>query len=58
MEEETAERVDRNDWDRVREDVLELENGATCIDSVVENAYFALVLPEQDGWLWLVQQYP
>ncbi|SDF95750.1 NUDIX domain-containing protein [Blastococcus aurantiacus] len=49
--------VYRNDWIRVREDAFELDDGSTGIYGVVEKADFALVLPEQDGGFWLVEQY-
>ena len=49
--------VYRNDWIRVREDAFELDDGTTGIYGVVEKADFALVLPEQDGGFWLVEQY-
>jgi 8-oxo-dGDP phosphatase len=49
--------VYRNDWIRVREDVVELDDGSSGIYGVVEKADFALVLPEQDGGFWLVEQY-
>ena len=49
--------VYRNDWIRVREDAFELDDGSTGIYGVVEKADFALVVPEQDGGFWLVEQY-
>lgn len=49
--------VYRNDWIRVREDTIELADGSTGLYGVVEKAHFALVIPEQDGGLWLVEQY-
>jgi 8-oxo-dGDP phosphatase len=49
--------VYRNDWIRVREDTFELADGSTGLYGVVEKADFALVLPEQDGGFWLVEQY-
>ncbi len=49
--------VYRNDWIRVREDAFELDDGSTGIYGVVEKADFALVLPEQDGGFWLVEQF-
>jgi 8-oxo-dGTP pyrophosphatase MutT (NUDIX family) len=49
--------VYRNPWIRVREDVLERDDGSTGIYGVVERADFALVIPaEQDGF-WLVEQF-
>jgi 8-oxo-dGTP pyrophosphatase MutT (NUDIX family) len=47
----------RNPWIRVREDVLERDDGSTGLYGVVEKPDFALVLPEQDGGFWLVEQY-
>jgi 8-oxo-dGDP phosphatase len=49
--------VYRNDWIRVREDAFELDDGSPGIYGVVEKSDFALVLPEQDGGFWLVEQY-
>ncbi|SNR61086.1 NUDIX domain-containing protein [Blastococcus mobilis] len=49
--------VYRNDWIHVREDVVELTDGSAGLYGVVEKADFALVLPEQDGGFWLVEQY-
>jgi len=49
--------VYRNDWIRVREDAFELDDGSTGIYGVVEKADFALVMPEEDGGFWLVEQY-
>lgn len=49
--------VYRNDWIRVREDTFALEDGSTGVYGVVEKSDFALVLPEQDGGFWLVEQY-
>jgi 8-oxo-dGDP phosphatase len=49
--------VYRNDWIRVREDTFELDDGSTGIYGVVEKSDFALVLPEQDGGFWLVEQF-
>jgi 8-oxo-dGTP pyrophosphatase MutT (NUDIX family) len=49
--------VYRNPWIRVREDTVELADGSTGLYGVVEKADFALVMPEQDGGFWLVEQY-
>ena len=49
--------VYRNDWIRVREDTIELADGSTGLYGVVEKDDFALVIPEQDGGFWLVEQY-
>jgi 8-oxo-dGTP pyrophosphatase MutT (NUDIX family) len=57
MRTRSSREVYRNDWIRVREDVVELQDGTTGIYGVVEKADFALVVPEQDGGVWLVEQY-
>jgi 8-oxo-dGDP phosphatase len=49
--------VYRNAWIRVREDVLENDDGSAGLYGVVEKPDFAVVLPEQDGGFWLVEQY-
>jgi 8-oxo-dGTP pyrophosphatase MutT (NUDIX family) len=49
--------VYRNDWIRVREDVIERPDGSTGIYGVVERPSFALVLPSEDDGFWLVEQY-
>jgi len=47
----------RNPWTRVREDVIEYDDGSTAVYGVVERPDFALVLPyERDGF-WLVEQF-
>lgn len=47
----------RNPWIRVREDVIEHEDGSTGLYGVVERPDFALVIPRQDDGFWLVEQY-
>jgi 8-oxo-dGTP pyrophosphatase MutT (NUDIX family) len=49
--------VYRNPWIRVREDTVVLADGSTGLYGVVEKADFALVMPQQDGGFWLVEQY-
>ena len=49
--------VYRNPWIRLREDLIELDDGTPGVYSVVERAHFGLVIPvERDGF-WLVEQY-
>jgi 8-oxo-dGTP pyrophosphatase MutT (NUDIX family) len=57
MRTRSSREVYRNAWIRVREDEVELADGSTGLYGVVEKADFALVLPEQDGGFWLVEQY-
>lgn len=47
----------RNPWIRVREDVIEHDDGSTGLYGVVERPDFALVVPRQDDGFWLVEQY-
>jgi 8-oxo-dGTP pyrophosphatase MutT (NUDIX family) len=47
----------RNPWIRVREDVIEHEDGSTGLYGVVERPDFALVIPRQHDGFWLVEQY-
>jgi 8-oxo-dGTP pyrophosphatase MutT (NUDIX family) len=49
--------VYRNDWIRVREDVIERDDGSTGLYGVVEKDDFTLVMPSEDGGFWLVEQY-
>jgi len=49
--------VYRNRWMTVREDTIEHPNGAPGIYSVVEKPDFALIIPIEDGHLYLVEQY-
>jgi 8-oxo-dGTP pyrophosphatase MutT (NUDIX family) len=49
--------VYRNPWTRVREDVLEYDDGSPGLYGVVEKPDFALVLPVEDDGFWLVEQY-
>lgn len=57
MRTRSSREVYRNAWIRVREDEVELADGSTGLYGVVEKADFALVLPEQDGGFWLVEQF-
>jgi 8-oxo-dGTP pyrophosphatase MutT (NUDIX family) len=47
----------RNPWIRVREDVIEHDDGSTGLYGVVERPDFALIIPRQDDGVWLVEQY-
>lgn len=49
--------VYRNPWIRVREDVIERDDGSTGIYGVVEKPDFAIVLPAEREGFWLVEQY-
>jgi 8-oxo-dGTP pyrophosphatase MutT (NUDIX family) len=47
----------RNAWIRVREDVVEHEDGSAGLYGVVERPDFALVIPTERDGFWLVEQY-
>jgi 8-oxo-dGTP pyrophosphatase MutT (NUDIX family) len=47
----------RNPWIRVREDVVELEDGSTGLYGVVERPDFTLVIPAEGQGFWLVEQF-
>ncbi len=49
--------VYRNPWLRVREDVIERDDGSTSIYGVVEKAHFALVLAAERNGFWVVEQF-
>jgi 8-oxo-dGTP pyrophosphatase MutT (NUDIX family) len=49
--------VYRNAWIRVREDRIERPDGSTGIYGVVEKPNFALLLPQENGGFWLVEQF-
>jgi ADP-ribose pyrophosphatase len=49
--------VYRNRWITVREDSIERPDGSPGIYSVVEKPNFALIIPVEDGNLYLVEQY-
>jgi 8-oxo-dGTP pyrophosphatase MutT (NUDIX family) len=49
--------VYRNPWIRVREDVLERDDGSAGLYGVVERDDFGLVIPAERGGFWLVEQY-
>ena len=47
----------RNPWIRVREDVLELDDGSPGLYGVLERPDFALVIPAERDGFWLVEQF-
>jgi len=49
--------VYRNRWIRVREDEILRSNGQKGIYGVVEREDGAIVIPIEDGFIWLVEQY-
>ena len=49
--------VYRNPWLRVREDQIERSNGARGIYGVVDKDDCAIILPIQDGTIYLIEQY-
>jgi 8-oxo-dGTP pyrophosphatase MutT (NUDIX family) len=46
-----------NPWIRVREDVIEREDGSAGLYGVVERPDFALVIAAEDDGFWLVEQF-
>jgi 8-oxo-dGTP pyrophosphatase MutT (NUDIX family) len=46
-----------NPWIRVREDVIEHDDGSAGLYGVVERPDFALVLPAERNGFWLVEQF-
>jgi ADP-ribose pyrophosphatase len=49
--------VYRNAWMTVREDDVRRADGSTGVYGVVDKPDFALVIPQDDSGLWLVEQY-
>lgn len=49
--------VYQNRWIKVREDKIQRLSGAEGLYSVVEKVDFAVILPLQDGYIHLVEQY-
>jgi 8-oxo-dGTP pyrophosphatase MutT (NUDIX family) len=49
--------VYRNAWIRVREDVLERDDGSTGLYGVVERENFGLIIPAERNGFWLVEQF-
>jgi 8-oxo-dGTP pyrophosphatase MutT (NUDIX family) len=47
----------QNPWIRVREDVVEREDGSAGLYGVVERPDFALVIPAERDGFWLVEQF-
>jgi len=46
-----------NAWMTVREDVVTRPDGTTGVYGVVDKPDFALVIPRENGGVWLVEQY-
>lgn len=49
--------VYRNAWMSVREDEIERPDGSAGTYGVVDKPDFALIIPVEEGGLWLVEQY-
>ncbi len=49
--------VYQNRWMRVREDGIERADGTSGIYGVIEKPDFALIIPIEDGHVYLVEQY-
>ncbi len=49
--------VYENKWMRVREDAIERQSGQQGIYSVMEKPDFTVVIPVQDGYVYMVEQY-
>ena len=49
--------VYENKWMRVREDAIERPSGQQGIYSVMEKPDFTVVIPVQDGYVYMVEQY-
>jgi len=49
--------VYRNAWISVREDEVERPDGSTGLYGVVDREDFAVVVPQERGGFWLVEQY-
>ena len=47
----------QNPWFRVREDVIERDDGSAGLYGVVERPDFALVIPAEADGFWLVEQF-
>jgi 8-oxo-dGTP pyrophosphatase MutT (NUDIX family) len=47
----------RNPWIRVREDVIERDDGSTGLYGVIERPDFGLILPAERDGFWLVEQF-
>jgi 8-oxo-dGTP pyrophosphatase MutT (NUDIX family) len=46
-----------NPWIRVREDVIERDDGSTGLYGVIERPDFGLVVPAERNGFWLVEQF-
>ena len=53
----SSKEVYRNAWIRVREDVLERDDGSEGLYGVVERPDFGLVIPAERDGFWLVEQF-
>ena len=53
----TSNVVYKNRWITVREDKIQRQSGALGLYSVVEKVDFAVILPLQDGHIYLVEQF-
>ncbi|NCP66374.1 MAG: NUDIX hydrolase [Paraglaciecola sp.] len=53
----TSKVVYSNRWISVREDIIQRPSGAKGLYGVVEKPDFAVILPVQDGYVHLVEQY-
>jgi 8-oxo-dGTP pyrophosphatase MutT (NUDIX family) len=49
--------VYRNPWTRVREDIVEWDDGSTGVYGVVEREHFGLAIPAERDGFWLVEQF-
>ncbi len=49
--------VYENKWMRVREDNIERASGAQGIYSVVEKPHFAIIIPLENNYVYMVEQY-
>lgn len=57
MKTRSSREVYRNAWMRVREDQVERDDGTPGLYGVVDKPDFALIIPEDAGGFWLVEQY-
>src|SRR6516225_8267517 len=53
----TSREVYRNNWLRVREDEILRSNGQMGIYGVIEKDPCAIIIPIEDGRVWLVEQF-
>lgn len=57
MEQLSTREVYRNAWMSVREDRVRQPDGSTGLYGVVDREDFAVVVPQERGGFWLVEQY-